>query len=87
MNTALVCANAPPGNADAGLANRRREKLIDVPGVYHGHDLAQANNVWAGWCREASRLFAEYWRTANAKHLGAFAAHVHGMRTHDGRRK
>ena len=79
--------NSPPRNADAGLANRRREKLIGLPGAYHGHGLVQSAIVWNRWRREATRLFAEYWRTANAKHLSAFATHVHGMRTHDWRRK
>lgn len=37
------------------------------------------------WQREAARLFGEYWRTGNLKHLGAFIRHVRGMRGYLGR--
>jgi hypothetical protein len=86
MNTALVCGAGPPGNANAGLANRRREKLIDVPETYHGPGFVQSGIVWKRWSREAARLFAEYWKTGNPKHLFAFTTHVHGMRNYDRRR-
>ena len=76
-----------PGNANAALAKRRREKLIvDVPGEYHAPNLVQANTVWAGWCRHALWIFSRYWRSANPKDLLAFARHVHAIRMHDGRR-
>ena len=78
--------DAPPGNASAPLAKGRREKLI-VPGGYHVARLGQTGIVWSRWCCEAQRLFAEYWRTANAKHLSAFTKHVHGMRSYGGPRK
>jgi hypothetical protein len=42
--------------------------------------------IWRRWEREAGRLFAEYWRTANDIHLRAFATHVRGMRGLAGRR-
>ncbi len=79
--------NSPPVNANAALAKRRREKLIDFPPAYHTPALVQSRIIWKHWKREASRLFAEYWRTADAKHLSALATHLHGMRMHDGRQK
>jgi hypothetical protein len=76
-----------PGNANAALAKRRREKLIvDVPGEDHAPNLVQANTVSAGWCPHALRIFSRYWRSANPKHLLAFARHVHARRMDDGRR-
>jgi len=40
--------------------------------------------VWQGWQREAARLFNEFWRTADERHLRAFSAHVYGMRLRQG---
>jgi hypothetical protein len=73
---------SPPRNANAALAKRRREKLIDVPGCYQARGLAQAAIIWNRWQREASRLFAEYWKTGDPRHLAAFCRHAHGMRVH-----
>jgi hypothetical protein len=36
------------------------------------------------WQREAARLFAEFWRTGNQKHLRVFFTHVVAMRIHAG---
>ena len=36
----------------------------------------------AAWRREAARLFREFWRSGNQKHLCAFVKHVQGMRAH-----
>jgi hypothetical protein len=48
--------------------------------------LAKINGARAGaWQREAARLFREFWRTANPKHLRAFATHVMAMRAYAGR--
>jgi hypothetical protein len=48
--------------------------------------LAKINGARASaWEREAARLFREFWRTANPKHLRAFATHVVAMRAHAGR--
>ena len=79
-------ATGPPVNANAALTKRRRGKLNDVARAYHGPGFVQSGIVWNRWCREAKRLFAEYWRSANPKNLLAFARHVHAMRMHDGRR-
>ena len=40
-----------------------------------------------GWQSEAARLFREFWRTGNQKHLCAFVRHVHAMRVHQERPK
>ena len=39
--------------------------------------------VQAQWQLEASRLFREYWRTGNPKHLAAFVRHVVAMRLYE----
>jgi len=44
-----------------------------------------AHPILQGWQREAARLFREFWRTANEKHLNAFCRHVVAMRAHQGR--
>ena len=74
------------GKSEARRQTGRRGELITVLRAYHVPALAQSG-IWNRWCREATRLFAEYWRTANAKHLSAFARHVHGMRSYGGPRK
>jgi len=40
--------------------------------------------VWIVWKHEAARLFAEYWRTNDLKHLLAFVRHVQAMRAYEG---
>jgi hypothetical protein len=87
MNAPLVCGAGPPGNANAGLGNRRREKLIDVQGGYHRSAFVESEIVWNRWCREAQRLFTQYWRTGDVKHLFAFTTHLRAMRTYGGPRK
>jgi hypothetical protein len=87
MNAALVCGAGPPENADAGLANRRHEKLIDVQGGYHGSAFAQSGIVWNRWCREASRLFGLYWLTGDERHLRALGRHIAAMRVYGGPQK
>jgi hypothetical protein len=41
--------------------------------------------ILQGWQREAARLFREYWRTGNPKHLCAFVRHVVAMRIREAR--
>jgi hypothetical protein len=77
----------PPENANAALAKRRREKLTGLPGAYHAPSSVQGGIIWRRWEREARRLFIEFWRTSDERHLRAFATHVYGMRVHDGRRR
>jgi hypothetical protein len=77
---------SPPGNANAALAKRRREKRIGLHGAYHGPGLVQSGIIWKRWEREAARLFSLFWRTADERHLCAFATHVRAMRTYGGRK-
>jgi hypothetical protein len=83
MNT-----HAPPGKRAGALLHAPDAKL-GLIGPYHARDSVQAGivwAVWAAWQREAARLFGEYWRTGNQKHLRAFVRHVHAMRVHEERR-
>ena len=77
--------NSPPKKAPGAGELTGRFKLI-VPAGYQPRGPIQAT-IWARWCREAQRIYQEYWRTANQRHLSALATHLHGMRLHDGRRK
>jgi hypothetical protein len=52
-------------------------KTAELPQAYH-----VGLSVQAQWEREAGRLFAEFWRTADQKHLAAFVVHIIGMRAH-----
>jgi hypothetical protein len=48
--------------------------------------LAKINGAGAvAWQREAARLFREFWRTGNQKHLRAFFTHVVAMRVYEAR--
>ena len=47
---------------------------------YQHTNVAQARFV--AWQREAARLFREYWRTGNQRHLRAFLTHVSAMRSY-----
>ena len=38
--------------------------------------------AFSGWTREAGRLFNQFWRTGNKRHLAAFVTHVIAMRDH-----
>jgi hypothetical protein len=73
-------ATGPPGNANAALAERRRGKLIAVPGGYHGSVLFQSGIIWRRWELEAGRLLGLFWRSGNLRHFHAFVRHVHAMR-------
>jgi hypothetical protein len=48
--------------------------------AYHANRLVQSG-IWKRWEAEARRLFIEFWRTADDRHLHAFAEHVRGMRS------
>jgi hypothetical protein len=76
-------ALAPPKKAPGALASNTGRKLITSIG-YYTFDLLQAGTVWAIWQREAERLFVEYWRTGNHRHLRAFFTHVVAMRAYEG---
>jgi hypothetical protein len=49
-------------------------------GDYHWPPTMQATSY--RWQREAVRLFSEYWRTNDPKHLAAFVVHVVAMRAY-----
>ena len=85
MNAPLVCSTGPPGKRN-GAVQTPIPNHLNSPRAYHGSGFVE-RGIWSSWVREGQRLFTEYWRTANAKHLSAFATHAHGMRMHDGRRK
>ena len=93
MNGALFCPNAagPPRKKRADAVLRASaEKLLQLPQnncrtVIPQHVYGTAI-TWHRWEIEAGRLFAEFWRTANARHLQAFASHVRAMRALAGRR-
>lgn len=44
-----------------------------------------AQAIWQGWRWEALRLFAEYWRSGDSKHLAAFVRHVAAMHAYKAR--
>jgi hypothetical protein len=47
--------------------------------------LEEINGVRAAvWEREGARLFREFWRTGDQKHLRAFFTHVVAMRGYEG---
>ncbi len=75
----------PPKKAP-GAGELTGRKLIDVPRAYHAPGFVQSGIIWARWEREARRLFIEFWRTADERHLHAFVRHVHAMRSCGGSR-
>lgn len=76
---------SPPKKVAGELTTKTGHKLTQAE--YRALDLLQARTVWAVWRREAERLFADYWRTGDLKHLRAFVRHIHAMRAHEGRPK
>jgi hypothetical protein len=71
--------NAPDEKPLLGGEGLRR---LTTRARYHARDLVQASTIWGVWRREAERLFADYWRTGDLKHLCAFVRHIHAMRAH-----
>ena len=77
----------PPKRGGALLQAPAPKRLL-LSQANSGHTFAQPCGrgiIWKRWEREARRLFAQYWKTGNAKHLGAFAWHIHGMRMRESR--
>ena len=72
--------NGPQKKAP-GAGEQTGRELISAR-AYHAVDVLQARSIWAVWKREATRLFREFWRTGNQKHLRAFFTHVVAMRAH-----
>lgn len=70
---------APPKEA-GGTVNAAHSKLTTTRLLRP--PTATIKRVWQ-W--EAARLFNEYWRTGNQRHLAAFVRHVSGMRSYEAR--
>ena len=67
--------HGPPIKREGRRAKAALRKLTLVA----AYRKSNAVQIFA-WQREATRLFAEYWRTGQRSHIDAFAAHVIGMR-------
>jgi hypothetical protein len=65
-----------------GAGELTGRKLIDVPRAYHAPGFVQSGIIWRRWEREARRLFIEFWRSGDARHLAAFCRHAQGMRAY-----
>jgi hypothetical protein len=72
----------PPKRSAPGLEISGAAKLRLLED-YRSPIPAQA--CFSVWKRETARLFNEYWRTADKRHLAAFITHVVAMRIHAGR--
>jgi hypothetical protein len=87
----------PPDTADTGPPKEKRglgtaPKTAELLTAYGLSSRLQAADLQkidcacaAAWKKEAARLFREFWRTGNRKHLRAFTRHVVAMRTHEAR--
>ena len=69
MNT-----HAPPEIKRGGRLAPATPKTNELPQGFHSYGVASI------WQREAARLFGEFWRTGEQRHIDAFARHVVGMR-------
>lgn len=76
----------PPKKRPGAMLPASGAKLTGLPGAYHCPGFVQSGIIWQQWEREARRLFIEFWRTSDERHLHAFAVHVRAMRGHEGRR-
>lgn len=72
---------SPPQRKAPGAGEQTGRQLI-ASREYHAVDLLQARAVWAIWQSEAARLFGEFWRSGNQKHLSACFTHVAAMRAY-----
>jgi hypothetical protein len=68
------------GKGTGAMLQTPVSEKLGLPGAYHGAGFVQSGFIWQQWEREARRLFIEFWRTADDRHLRAFAAHVRAMR-------
>jgi hypothetical protein len=76
-----------PGKGKGVLSDTPIPTHFNSPGSYQERALIQAGIVWNHWLREATRLFAEYWRSGDLKHFQAFGRHIDAMRTYGGPRR
>jgi hypothetical protein len=84
-------AHAPPKKGRGlGTAPKTTELLAAYRlwAVSQASPLEKVKGAYAAiWEREAARLFREFWRVGDQRHLRAFVRHVHAMRVHQGRSK
>jgi hypothetical protein len=73
-------SNRPPEKKGAPLW-RAALKTDDFPAEYRSLATRQVF-TWVRWEKEAVRLFAEFWRSGDRRHLEAFSKHVWEMRVH-----
>ncbi len=68
------------GKGDGAMLPAPISKKLGLLEEYHGHAFVQTGFIWQQWQREARRLFSLFWRTADERHLRAFATHLRAMR-------
>jgi hypothetical protein len=83
-------ATGPPkakrAPAKSALRNTELLAAYRLLPVLQARPLEKLNGAHAvAWEKEAARLFREFWRTGNQKHLRAFFTHVVAMRGHRAR--
>jgi hypothetical protein len=81
---------SPPPKEKRGLGTALKTAELQaeyrLSPVLQPAPVAKINGARAvAWQREAARLFREFWRTGNEKHLAAFRMHVVAMRVHERR--
>jgi hypothetical protein len=72
-----------PTKSETRLGSGQREDLTIARRCYRQLIVSQVR--FPSWQLEAARLFSEYWRTADERHLRAFNTHVAAMRSYLGR--
>lgn len=70
----------PPEKAPG--AGEQTGRRLTTRARYHALHLLQYRNVSVRWEREAARLFREFWRSGDQRHLWAFFTHVAAMRVY-----
>jgi hypothetical protein len=87
MNTnALAPPKAKRRLCRTALLNTELLAAYRLLPVLQAAPLEKLNGAHAvAWEREAVRLFREFWRTGNQKHLRAFVRHVVAMRAYQAR--
>ena len=77
MNGLAPPKRSAPGREITGAAKLRLLEAYPM--------VDQSQLYFARWQCEAARLFREFWRIGNQKHLRAFYTHVVGMRIYETR--
>jgi hypothetical protein len=80
----MIVDCGPPGNGKGVPENTPIPKRnSNNPGIITS--VRVPLQAWRCWEVEAARLWREFWRTGNHKHLGAFVRHIAAMRVYGGR--